>query len=113
MYNHFYGLTFHPFDKSSPVKTAFQSRDHLTEFYRHLCMQLGLEPGNRKTEMFKAIQDRVRYLMKEKHKIILVAVDECQYLDTRILRDFKLLMNPADAATVAEALRALYENNYL
>ena len=29
MYNHFYGLTFNPFDKSSPVKTAFQSKDHL------------------------------------------------------------------------------------
>lgn len=147
MYKHFYGLTFNPFDKSSPVKAAFQSKDHLemqnrlsflksargiglftappgmgktyalrcfadslnpnlcqmsytclstisvTEFYRQLCTQLGLEPCGRKTEMFKAIQDRVSYLIKEKHKTILVAVDECQYLDTRILRDFKLLMN--------------------
>ena len=65
----------------------------VTEFYRQLCMQLGLEPCGRKTEMFKAIQDRVRHLIKEKHKTILVAVDECQYLSTGILRDFKLLMN--------------------
>ena len=65
----------------------------VTEFYRQLCMQLGLEPSGRKTEMFKAIQDRVRYLIKEKHKTLLVAVDECQYLSTEILRDFKLLMN--------------------
>ena len=147
VYKHFYGLTFNPFDKSTPVKTAFQSKDHLemqnrlsflkdtrgiglftappgmgktyalrcfaeslnpnlyqmaytclstisvTEFYRQLCMQLGLDPAGKKTEMFKSIQDRVRYLMKEKHKTILVAVDECQYLDTKILRDFKLLMN--------------------
>lgn len=147
VYKPFYGLTFNPFDKSTPVKTAFQSKDHLemqnrlsflkdtrgiglftappgmgktyalrcfaeslnpnlyqmaytclstisvTEFYRQLCMQLGLDPAGKKTEMFKSIQDRVRYLMKEKHKTILVAVDECQYLDTKILRDFKLLMN--------------------
>ena len=147
MYRPFYGLTFNPFDKSTPVKTAFQSKDHLemqnrlsflkdtrgiglftappgmgktyalrcfaeslnpnlyqmaytclstisvTEFYRQLCTQLGLDPAGKKTEMFKSIQDRVHYLMKEKHKTILVAVDECQYLDTKILRDFKLLMN--------------------
>lgn len=147
MFKHFYGLTFNPFDKSSPVKTAFQSKDHLEmqnrlsflkntrgiglftappgmgktfalrcfadslnpnlfemsytclstisviEFYRQLCMQLGLEICSRKTEMFKAIQEKVRYLIKEKHRTVIIAIDECQYLDTKILRDFKLLMN--------------------
>jgi len=147
MYKHHYGLTFNPFDKSVPVKSAFESKDHkemqsrlsylknargiglftappglgktfalrcfaeslnpnlcqmsytclstisVTEFYRQLCMQLGLEPCGRKTEMFKAIQDRVRNLIKEKHKTIIVAIDECQYLSTEILRDLKLLMN--------------------
>jgi len=29
VYKHFYGLTFNPFDKSAPVKDAFQSKDHL------------------------------------------------------------------------------------
>jgi len=43
--------------------------------------------------MFKAIQERVRYLLKEKKKTIMIAVDECQYLDTRILRDLKMLTN--------------------
>lgn len=147
MYNHFYGLSFNPFDKSAPVKNAFKSKDHneiqhrleylkktrgiglftappgmgktyalrcfadslnpnlfqmsysclstisVTEFYRQLCNQLGLEPGGRKTEMFKAIQDRVLYLIKEKRKTVIIAVDECQYLSTAVLRDFKLLMN--------------------
>ncbi|MDD2235153.1 MAG: AAA family ATPase [Desulfitobacteriaceae bacterium] len=147
MYNHFYGLTFNPFDKSAPVKTAFPSKDHtemqnrlsflrgtrgiglftappgmgktyalrcfaetlnpnlsqmiytclstisVTEFYRQMCVQLGLEPVGRKTEMFRLIQERVRSLLKEKHKTLLMAVDECQYLNTDILRDFKLLMN--------------------
>ena len=147
MYKHFYGLTFNPFDKSSPVQTAFHSKDHLEmqnrldflkyakgiglftadsgcgktfaircfaeglnpnlyemvyiclstisimEFYRQLCMELGLEPCGRKTVMFNTIQERLRYLTKEKRKTVLIAVDECQYLDAKILRDFKILMN--------------------
>ncbi|HBI74636.1 MAG TPA: general secretion pathway protein [Lachnospiraceae bacterium] len=147
MYKHFYGLTFNPFDKSAPVKDAFQSRDHLevqnrlaflkntrgiglitappgmgktfalrcfsdslnpnlcqmfytclstisvTEFYRQLCTQLGLDAGGRKSLMYGSIQERLRYLLKEKHRTIFVVVDECQYLGTDILRDFKLLMN--------------------
>ena len=147
MYKPLYGLTCNPFDKSSPVKDAFQSKDHLEmqnrltflkttrgiglftappgtgktfalrcfseglnpnlyqmsytclstisvlEFYRQLCIQLGLEPCGRKTEMFKAIQDRVRYLIKEKNKTVLIAIDESQYLDSKILRDLKLLVN--------------------
>lgn len=43
--------------------------------------------------MFKSIQDRVHYLIKDKHKTIIIAIDECQYLNTEILRDFKLIMN--------------------
>lgn len=147
MYRQYYGLTFNPFDKSSPVKTAFQSKDHMemqnrlsfltttrgiglftappgmgktfalrcfsdslnpnlyqmsysclstisvSEFYRQICTQLGLEQCSRKTSMFKSIQDRVRYLIKEKRKTVIIAVDECQYLSTEILRDLKLLMN--------------------
>lgn len=63
------------------------------EFYRQLCIQLGLDPCGRKTTMFKAIQDRVRYLLKDKKKTLLIVIDECQYLDNHILRDIKLLMN--------------------
>ena len=45
----------------------------VTEFYHQLFIQLGLEPSGRKTEMFNAIQDRVRYLIKEKRKTTLIA----------------------------------------
>lgn len=65
----------------------------VNEFYRQLCLQLGLEPASRKADMFKAIQERVRYQVKEKKKTLLLAIDECQYLDTKILRDLKMLMN--------------------
>ena len=63
------------------------------EFYRQLCQQLGLEPSSRKPDMFEAIQARVRFLRKEKKQAVLIAMDEGQYLDTKILRDLKLLMN--------------------
>ncbi len=65
----------------------------VNEFYRQFCRELGLEPASRKADMFKAIQERVRYLLKEKRKTILIAIDECQYLDTKIFRDLKMLMN--------------------
>lgn len=65
----------------------------VNEFYRQLCLQLGLETASRKADMFKAIQERVRYLLKEKRKTILIAIDECQCLDTKVFRDLKMLMN--------------------
>ena len=51
----------------------------INEFYRQLCLELGLEPLSRRADMFKSIQERVRYLLKEKKKTILIAIDECQY----------------------------------
>ena len=65
----------------------------INEFYRQLCLELGLEPLSRKADMFKSIQERVRYLLKEKRKTILIAIDEAQYLDTKVLRDLKMLTN--------------------
>ena len=43
--------------------------------------------------MFKAIQERVYYLYKEKKQPLVMAVDEAQYLNYSILRDLKMLMN--------------------
>lgn len=43
--------------------------------------------------MFKAIQDRVFFLYKEKRKPMILAVDEAQYLNSGILKDLKMLMN--------------------
>ena len=63
------------------------------EFYRQFCIELGLEPNVKKTEMFRSIQERVHYLLKEKRITFLLALDECQYLSTGILRDIKMLMN--------------------
>ncbi|HZJ83163.1 MAG TPA: AAA family ATPase [Clostridia bacterium] len=65
----------------------------VTEFYRQFCVQLGLEPSGRKSQMYKSIQDRVAYLLKDKRKTLIFAIDESQYLSSAILRDLKMLMN--------------------
>ena len=46
-----------------------------------------------KTGMFKAIQEQITYLYKEKRQPLLLAIDEAQYLNTGILNDIKMLMN--------------------
>jgi len=65
----------------------------VSEFYQQFCIELGLEPSAKKTNMFHSIQDRVSYLLKEKRKTFILAIDESQYLNTSILRDLKMLMN--------------------
>ncbi|MCB6202681.1 hypothetical protein [Extibacter muris] len=45
----------------------------VTEFYQEFCEVLGLEPLGNKTGMFRAIQERMYYLYREKkHPLILV-----------------------------------------
>lgn len=65
----------------------------VTEFYRQLCYVLGISTKGGKPGMFKAIQEQIWYLYKEKHQPLLLAVDEAQYLNTAILEDIKMLMN--------------------
>ena len=65
----------------------------VVEFYKEFCHQLGLEAKGGKTVMFKAIQERLYYLYKEKKQPIILAVDEAQYLNNSILQDLKMLMN--------------------
>lgn len=42
--------------------------------------------------MFRAIQERVYYLYREKKQLLILAIDEAQYLNYNILRDLKMLM---------------------
>ena len=63
------------------------------DFYKLLCEELGLETKGGKTTMFKAIQDRISYLFREKKQPLILAVDEAQYLANPILKDLKMLMN--------------------
>jgi type II secretory pathway predicted ATPase ExeA len=65
----------------------------IVDFYKQLCEQLGLDVRTGKTVMFKAIQERIFYLFKEKRCPLILAIDEAQYLNAAILKDLKMLMN--------------------
>ena len=76
------------------------------EFYKQLCDQLGLETKGGKTVMFKAIQDRIHYLYKEKKQPLILAIDEAQYLSNAVLKDLKKpYLNNTLEKPVHEALR--------
>jgi type II secretory pathway predicted ATPase ExeA len=63
------------------------------EFYRQLCVALGLESQYRKADMFRDIQANLDYLYAVKKVHCIVVIDEAQYLNAAILRDLKMLMN--------------------
>lgn len=63
------------------------------EFYRQFCTVLGIIPKGGKPGMFKAIQEQIYYLYKEKRQPLLLAIDESQCLSSGILNDIKMLMN--------------------
>ncbi len=63
------------------------------EFYRQLCSVLGVEPKGGKPGMFRAVQEQILYLYRDKKQPLILAVDEAQYLSTGILEDIKMLMN--------------------
>lgn len=65
----------------------------VSEFYKQFCAALGLDTKGGKTTMFKAIQERIYYLYKEKRKPLIIAIDEAQYLNSGILKDLKMLLN--------------------
>ena len=65
----------------------------VAEFYKQLSEELGLDAKGGKTVMFKAIQERIFYLFKEKRCPMIMAIDEAQYLNASILNDLKMLMN--------------------
>ena len=63
------------------------------EFYRQLCQGLGIEPAYRKSDMFRQVQEHLRYRSVDKGLQTVVTVDEAQYLSSDILRDLKMLAN--------------------
>ena len=65
----------------------------VSEFYKQLCLAFGLDATGGKAAMFKAIQERIYYLYKEKKRPFILAIDEAQYLSSGILKDLKMIMN--------------------
>jgi type II secretory pathway predicted ATPase ExeA len=65
----------------------------LTEFYRQFCTALGIDAPYGKPAMFKAIQDRLFHLFKEKKKPFFLILDEAHELSSAVLRDMTMIMN--------------------
>ena len=65
----------------------------VAEFYKELCIILGVSDKGGKPGRFRSIQEQIYYLYKEKRQPLLLAIDEAQYLSTSILNDIKMLMN--------------------
>lgn len=61
--------------------------------YLQFCSTLGIEPKGGKPGMFRAIQEQVLYLYREKKQPLLLAIDEAQYLSTGILENIKMLIH--------------------
>jgi type II secretory pathway predicted ATPase ExeA len=84
-------------DKLNPNITKFAyiclSTVSTAEFYRQLCLQLGLDVQYKKSIMFKSIQEHLENLSVNKRVHQIVCLDEAQYLNTDILRDLKMLTN--------------------
>lgn len=63
------------------------------EFYRQLCLELGLETERKKIDMFREIQNHIMHLVKDKKINVIICIDEAQYLKTDIINDLKILLN--------------------
>ena len=77
------------------------------EFYKSLAYGLDLDPPNKKIDIFKAVQERIVTLSKDKRITPVFIIDEAQYLQTGILNDIKLLLNfEMDSKTYAAFILA-------
>jgi len=65
----------------------------IKEFYCQFCTALGVDPPHGKPAMFRAIQDRVFHMFKEKKKPFILVINEAHELSTAILNDLKMIMN--------------------
>lgn len=65
----------------------------VNDFLRMLAQELGLEPRYRKSDLFRQIQEEIRYLVDEKRCVPVIIIDEAQQLSNTILRDLVPLLN--------------------
>ena len=65
----------------------------VTDFYRGLAANLGLEPAFRKIDLFRQIQNTVFSMHSEKKVTPVIVLDELQLASTQFLSDLHLLFN--------------------
>ena len=65
----------------------------VSEFYRQFCHALAIDAPHGKPAMFKAIQDRLFHLLKDRKKPFILVLDEAHELSDPILKDLKMILN--------------------
>ena len=63
------------------------------DFYKSLCIGLGISPMFKKIDMFKQIQDTIKTLVNDRKITPVIILDEAQYLKSDILNDLKMILN--------------------
>lgn len=63
------------------------------EFYKSLCVGLGIEPLTKKIDMFIQIQEAIKSLVNDRKITPVIIIDEAQYLKSDILNDLKMIFN--------------------
>ena len=79
----------------SLYKVSYTALSTLTvlEFYKSLAYGLGIDPANKKVDIFRQIQDSIITFSKEKKITPVIVVDESQHLKVDVLNDLKILLN--------------------
>lgn len=80
---------------NSLYKVIYTSLSTLTvsEFYKHLSSELGLEPMHKKTDNFKNIQAEINRYSIEKRITPVIIIDEANYINNAVLNDLKMIFN--------------------
>lgn len=80
---------------TSLYKVIYTSLSTLTvsEFYKHMASELGLEPMHKKTDNFKNIQAEICRYSIEKRITPVIIIDEANYVNNAVLNDLKMLFN--------------------
>lgn len=80
---------------NSLYKVIYTSLSTLTvsEFYKHLASELGLEAMSKKSDNFKNIQAEISRFSIEKRITPVIIIDEANYISNGVLNDFKMLFS--------------------
>lgn len=80
---------------TSLYKVVYISLSTLTvsEFYKYMASELGLEPMHKKSDNFKNIQAEIIRYSLEKRITPVIIIDEANYINNAILSDLKMLFN--------------------
>lgn len=63
------------------------------EFYRGLCLSLGLEPAFKKIDMFRRVQGHIQTIATQRKQTPIFMFDEAQFLSQSVLNELRMLFN--------------------